>query len=93
MFPLVSPDHKGLTSVFITLYLLNVIYVPNCFYDTIFEAHYVIVGNVIVLVSRGQSLRPLSILKNYIKQSSSRSYCCSAVTCKNKISDSEITFN
>ena len=67
MFPLVSPDHKGLTSVFITLYLLNVIYVPNFFYDTIFEAHYVIVDNVMVLVSRGQLLRPLSILKNKIK--------------------------
>ena len=37
------------------------------FYDTIFEAHYVIVDNVMVLVSRGQLLRPLSILKNKIK--------------------------
>ena len=34
MFPPVSPDDRDLTSVFITLYLLNVIYVPNCFFTT-----------------------------------------------------------
>ena len=34
MFPPVSPDDRDLTSVFITLYLLNVIYVPNDIFTT-----------------------------------------------------------